>query len=446
MHLNSGVSRQMPTLSLIHQRHGGFITISEGKGILDLGNTLKFRNLTPNHLNMKRIYILAFALAVVACGENDSSPSGADSDGQFPLYAFNPLRTAAEKADFYWGAASAPHHLDDPAYAEALASNFTIHTAENVLKFPHIHPKPGVYDFSDGDKLAEFARANGQKMRGHVLIWREDLSPWLGENPSREAAVELMREHIFTVLGHYRQHYPDVFVQWDVVNEAFRSDGTLRDSGWHRAIGDDFIELAFQFARQAWPELELFYNDFFEFAFNVGGSLVTAGGELDPDAIRPGLGSVGPLASCDANNKCAGVRSYVQNMVAKGIPIDAIGFQAHIGTLTAPDYPQLAMWIEELGLRWALTELDSPCGPDESGQLNEELCYSNQAQIFSDAVKGCIDSPYCNTVVQWGVADPYSWWPGLSQGALANPLVLDGDFEYKPAADAVLEVLVNAAE
>lgn len=392
---------------------------------------------------MKNLLTIAACLILAACSSNADHSFHAEDDVK---NSHMPLRVAAEQAEFYWGAAAGPQQLDEADYAVALAGNFTIFTAENVMKFPMIHPEPGVYDFSGGDKLAAFARETGQKMRGHVLIWREDLTPWLGESPSREAAIALMREHIHTVLGHYRAHYPDVFVQWDVVNEAFRSDGTLRDSGWRGAIGDDFIELAFQFADEAWPELELYYNDFFELAFNVGGSLVTAGGELDPDAIRPGLGSVGPLANCDLNTKCNGMRRYIQNMVARGVPIDGVGFQAHIGVPIAPDYPQLATWIEELGLRWALTELDSPCGPDQSGQLNEALCYPNQAQIFADVVQGCVDSPFCNTVVQWGVADHHSWWPGLSQGALANPLVLDSNYAYKPAANAVLDALLTASE
>lgn len=187
------------------------------------------------------------SLLVSACGSSVPPQESADVS---PV-AKGELRLASERAGKWWGAAAASGYLDEPGYADALASQFTMMTVENGLKFPFIHPAPGVYDFSEGDAMARFARAHGLKLRGHVLVWREDLTPWLGENPSREAAIALMREHIFTVLGHYRAQFPDVFVQWDVVNEAYRADGTLRDSGWHKAIGDDFIELAFRFAREA---------------------------------------------------------------------------------------------------------------------------------------------------------------------------------------------------
>lgn len=388
---------------------------------------------------MQRVmFALLLGLLLGACSNNDQHAVGATPGVNVEKGA---LRDAAEGANFYWGAAVNPALLDDPEYAAALAGEFTVFTAENHLKFPVIHPAPGEYNFVPGDKMADFARTHGMKMRGHVLIWREDLGPWLGDSPTREEAIELMREHIFTVLGHYRDNYADVFVQWDVVNEAFRNDGTMRASGWQQAIGDDFVELAFEFAHQAWPELELYYNDFFELAFNAGGTFIDAGGNFDPDAISPGVGITGPLSQCDQSGKCQGVRALMQDFVAREVPVHGVGFQGHIGVPLAPDYLQFSDWVAELGLRWAVTELDAPCLADQLGPVNGLACYDNQAQVFADVVDACHQSPACNTVVQWGVADPFSWWPGLSQGALANPLALDKNYQYKPAAHAVQRVL-----
>lgn len=90
-------------------------------------------------------------------------------------------------------------------------------------------------------------------------------------------------------------------------------------------------------------------------------------------------------------------------------------------------------------MRWALTELDMPCSSEDS--LNEQFCFANQAQAFGSAVKACLESPACDTVVQWGVGDRYTWWNGVPGGQFVNPLVLNPDFEYKPAAEAVVRAL-----
>nr|MBV6631077.1 endo-1,4-beta-xylanase [Oceanococcus sp. HetDA_MAG_MS8] len=403
---------------------------------------------------------MTYALIILLMAACESAPSGIDDEARSILsqpVEGEPLelRKAAEEAGFYWGAMGFGYDLTDPNYGqefrEALAKNFSIFSPALELTFPFVQPERGVYSFEAVDALADFARANGQKMRGIVVIWREDLSAYLGESPTREEGIALLREHIHTVMGHYREFYPDVFEQWDVVNEAFRSDGTLRASDWQKAIGDDFVELAFRFAHEAWPEAELYYNDFYEPVFNLGGNFINAFGQIDPDAIRPlaPLGPIGPLASCEQSAKCMGVKKMAEDFVARGVPIHGIGFQGHIANVIAPDYGSFASWVEELGLRWAVTELDVPCarsatypvGGEIVTFLNGAICFENQRRIFHDIVKDCVDSAACDTVVQWGVADPFSWWQGLSSGALGEALALDDNYEYKPAAHGVVEAL-----
>lgn len=388
---------------------------------------------------VQQIIPLLVSCLLAACGGDDSTAfqNGLNNSAASSL----PLRQAADRANFNWGAAATvlrEDALGNPAYDAALAGNFNMTTAENELKLPFLRAPDGTYNFEPADRIADFARAHGMKMHGHVLVWREDLTPWLGENPTREDGIAFMRDHISTVLGHYRDNYPDVFTQWDVVNEAYRSDGTLRASGWQQVIGDDFIELAFQFADEAWPELTLFYNDFYELNFNFFGSLLDAGGNPDPDAIRPGAGPNVALSTCETSLKCLAVQAMAEDFVARSVPMDAVGFQAHIPNAFAPDYATFAEWVGPLGLEWIITELDAPCPNDDSAN---ESCFNTQADIFRAVVQACVDDPACATVVQWGVADGYSWWPGLSAGSFGRPLALDFDFNYKPAANAVLEVL-----
>ncbi|MEK6789754.1 MAG: endo-1,4-beta-xylanase [Pseudomonadota bacterium] len=396
------------------------------------------------------------SLGLLACGSSSSTAIDASASRDMDAPAnrdtattsYQPLRVAAAKANFHWGAAVNPDVLvDDPAYAKALAENFTVFTPEDVLKFEVVQPKQGVYDFTKGDQLADFARAHGMKMRGHTLVWHAQLPDWVKSgNFSRDELIAIMRDHIFTVMGHYRDKYPDVFFQWDVVNEAYMGSGARRQSVWQKGIGDDYIELAFKFAHEAWPDMQLYYNDYEE----MGGVLV--GSVFDPAelGINPQLAYAGPGATagysnCDQIPKCLAIKTMATDFKQRAIPLQGIGFQAHISNAVSPDYAQLTNWVEGLGLQWALTELDMPCASDQLDALNQALCFDNQARAFGAAVQACLDSPACDTVVQWGVSDRYTWWSGLTYDQLVNPLALDKDYQYKPAANAVLKALTAQA-
>jgi endo-1,4-beta-xylanase len=383
--------------------------------------------------------LLALSCALGACGGTEGT--GTPSDGS--SITAGELRQAAQAANFHWGAAVNADVLGaEPEYDRALAGNFTLMTPENVLKFAVIHPEPGRYDFSQGDRLAEFARRHGLKMRGHVLIWHEQLPDWVRNGSfTREELIEVMREHIHTVLGHYRRHYADVFIHWDVVNEAILADGSRRQSIWQRVIGDDYLELAFRFAREAWPELTLYYNDFEEFNFVLLDIPFDAGGRPDPTLQPVGTGAIPEVGDCETSTKCRGMRALITDLVGRGVPVDGVGFQAHVASLLSPDYRALTRWVEDLGLQWALTELDAPCGNDALAAGNEAFCFENQARIFGAAVQACVDSPACDTVVQWGVGDRHSFWNAAAGGLFTNPLALDQDYQYKPAAHAVVAAL-----
>jgi endo-1,4-beta-xylanase len=131
------------------------------------------------------------------------------------------------------------------------------------MKWEVIHPEPDTYDFDAADAFVDFAERNDMRVIGHTLVWHSQTPHWVfededGEPLGRDALIERMRDHINTVAGRYAGRIHG----WDVVNEALNEDGTLRESPWYRIIGEDYLQLAFEFAAEADPDAELYYNDY----------------------------------------------------------------------------------------------------------------------------------------------------------------------------------------
>ncbi len=349
------------------------------------------------------------------------------------------LRADADRAAIRFGTALQSKHLADAAYAGLVARQVNTITFENEAKWATVHPAPGVYDFAKADALARWARDQGMTMRGHTLLWHVELPAWLRElKPTREEAIALLHEHITTVVGHFRTAFPGLVTQWDVVNEGIDNDGSRRQSVWQRWIGDDYIELAFRFARAAaGPEVQLFYNDYFDTGMIAGAELLPQFDDGDPLPM-PSLGASGPLG-CDVVLKCARVRELVTRLKTKGVPIDGVGFQAHMADPLPSDHRALTSWVGKLGLRWALTEMDVPVPPGAG-----VLTGTQQAGAFATATRACVDDPACDTVVLWGLSDRYSWWQDLLGGALGDALPWDAALRAKPAVAALHGVLAAA--
>lgn len=131
----------------------------------------------------------------------------------------------------------------DTQYSETLSREFNLVTPENAMKFASIHPSPNVYSFQDADTLVAFAKAHAMQVHGHNLVWSKYLPTWITQgNFSRDALTAILREHITTVVAHYRGQVNI----WDVVNEAVNDGGALTDSVWLQGLGPDYIDLAFR--------------------------------------------------------------------------------------------------------------------------------------------------------------------------------------------------------
>jgi endo-1,4-beta-xylanase len=325
------------------------------------------------------------------------------------------LRELAGQNGIYVGAAVYRSHLGDPMHRDTLSREFNLLTPENEAKACQVQRNLGQFDFRNFDALVAFAEQNDMVVRGHTLVWHQCVPTWLVPGKyDREQAIQLLRDHIMTVVGRYKGR----IAIWDVVNEGIAENGSgLRDTPWRSLIGDDYIELAFRFAHEADPDALLFYNDY--------------GAE--------GL-----------NRKSDAVYELVKDLVERGVPIHGVGLQAHInlgdtasgGQLTPEVLGENIRRLGELGLQVQITEMDVKY----LGETTEAILWK-QAGDYRRVLETCLDSEYCTAFVVWGVTDRYSW---LRQASFFNnptvePLLFDGDYEPKPAYYAILDLLARRA-
>ncbi|MEM1548515.1 MAG: endo-1,4-beta-xylanase [Thermoproteota archaeon] len=314
------------------------------------------------------------------------------------------LRGLAESCGIMIGTAVSYFPLSEEEYASILVREFNVITPENEMKFYMIHPHRTVYNFSMADAIVSFAENHCMKVRGHTLVWHNQLPDWVvNGNFTREEWINILREHIFTVVGHYRGKV----YAWDVVNEAFNDDGTLRDTVWLRNIGPEYIELAFRWAHEADPDALLFYNDY--------------GAE--------GL-----------NRKSDAIYNFVKNLREKEVPIHGIGLQMHVRVEWYPNPQSIAENIRrfrELGLRVEITEMDVAIRLPVS---EEELI--KQAEIYREIFKVYLDSDSPQAFIMWGFTDKHSWIPYTFTGYGAA-LIFDENYRPKPAYYALIETMLE---
>ena len=232
--------------------------------------------------------------------------------------------------------------------AELVKKHFNSITAENVMKWQKIHPLNGKYDFGEADKFVEFGLKNNMVIIGHTLVWHNQTPKWVFEdekgNPvSRDELLKRMKDHIFTVVGRYKGKVKG----WDVVNEALNDDGTLRQSPWLKIIGEDYIAKAFQFAHEADPQAELYYNDY----------------------------------SLENGAKGNGAIKLVKKLQAQNIHVTGIGTQGH-WDLKFPTIEQINKTISEFSKlgKVMITELDVDVLPTPYGFSGAEITVNFELQ------------------------------------------------------------------
>lgn len=304
---------------------------------------------------------------------------------------------------------------------DLIKNQFSAVVPENCMKVEEIHPKQNLYDFSEADELIKFARKNKQVVTGHALVWHSQVPYWffkddMSNQVTREELINRMRSHIYTVVRHFKGKIKG----WDVVNEAFNDDGTLRQSQFFKIIGPDFIKLAFQFAHEADPNVELYYNDY----------------------------------SMDNPKKREGVIKLIRELKAAGLRIDGVGMQSHVGYDTPLDeYEKSIKAFAAEGVKVMVTELDLTAIPSPQGfsgaAVDAHFDYQKAMNPYVDglpeeAAKKQSDfmcklfdiylrnQKVIDRVTFWGVSDGDSWKNGWPIPFRTDyPLAFDRNYEPK---------------
>lgn len=357
-------------------------------------------------LRMSAAAMAAAGLAETTGCTTASVTNSDDKDSDPVLTTMEPLRKLAAGKGLLIGAAFANHALrQDPEYGEILAREFNCLVGENNMKMDVIQHARGEFNFLQADSMLEFAARHDMKVRGVPLVWHDALPSWARDKTfPRQEALDILKEHIFTVM----QHFQGRIFAWDVLNEGLNDKGPgLREkSVWFRSIGADYVEKVFQWAHEADPKALLFYNDY------------------NMDGMSP------------SSDRCY---EWARGMLARGIPLHGIGLQYHVQIDNYPKPESVIANIKrfnDLGLTVHITELDVWLPANATPRHLRQ-----QAAVYRSVIEEALASPRCPAVVLWGFTDRYSWVKSTSNGRYDNGLIYDRDYNPKPAYIAIANAL-----
>ena len=309
--------------------------------------------------------------------------------------------------------------------------HFNTAVPENCMKGEVVQPEEGLFDFRDADRFIDYCQQHNLVAMGHCLVWHSQAPKWFfhdknGKLVKPEVLRERMRKHIYTVVGHFRGKIRG----WDVVNEAIEDDGSFRNSYYYQILGEEFIELAFRYAHEAAPEVELYYNDY--------------------SMAKPG--------------KREAVCRLVKKLKDKGLRIDAVGMQSHNGL----DYPNLKEYEKSieafaaLGVKINMTELDLNVlpSPENFGgaEISQNFEYQEKMNPYKNGLPAKVARQIEKRYLQffniyyrhrdkigrinlWGVSDGDSWlndWP--ISGRTNYPLLFDRSYQPKAIVNDIINL------
>lgn len=266
-------------------------------------------------------------------------------------------------------------------------------------------------------EMLDFAKANGLKVRAHVLVWHSqnademfyedyDTSKGLA---SKDVVKARMTSYIDNTIKYmYENGYADVIYAWDVVNEAVEpgtNADNLRDSLYYKTLGKDFLMYAFKQARESVNKYSaqfggakpgLFYNDYNEFQ----------------------------------KEKCDAIIANLTPVKEAGY-IDGIGMQAHVsdGTNIGDFITAMKRYDEAFG-QVQITELDvTTTGTGVNAEYYQGKFYYDLFKALLDARSEGVN---LTSVTIWGLTDDNSW------KAESDPLIFNKNLSRKKAFDGIV--------
>lgn len=310
--------------------------------------------------------------------------------------------------------------------------HFNAIVAENCMKMEEVHPEEGKYTFDQADQFVKFGEDNGLTITGHCLIWHSQCPEWFfqdenGKEVSPEVLKQRMKDHIYTVAKRYKGKLKG----WDVVNEAIIEDGSYRKSKFYQILGEEFIPLAFQYAHEADPDAELYYNDY----------------------------------GMDNEGRRNGVVKLIRSLKEKGLRIDAVGMQGHMGM----DYPKIEEFEKSMlafaaeGVKVMITEWDMSALPTarQSANITDTIAFRKSLNPYTETLPDSVSQAWnarmkqffnlfekhadiVTRVTAWGVTDGDSWKNDFPmKGRHDYPLLFDRNYQPKAFVTELIEESKN---
>lgn len=287
----------------------------------------------------------------------------------------------------------------DSVYNEKATNQFNSVTPENEFKPAFLHPEENFFNWNDADSLVAFAEETNKRLHGHTLIWHQQLPAWMNNfQGDANAWDQMLKNHVQTIVTHFKGKVK----AWDVVNEAFNEDGSLRESIWLENMGNNYIEKAFIYAHEADPDALLFYND-----YNLEWN----------------------------SRKRNGVLKFFDELRGKGVRVDGMGLQMHIDACNGKplEYANAFDDVVDHEYLLHLSEIDISVNPKNKTVENLDDLLYDQAILLGKIVDdyNSLPAAYQYGMTFWGVSDAHSWIRGFYNRE-DYPLLYDDNYQVKP--------------